>query len=691
MSISILEQFDLPQFKDIDSEKVPTLIKDLLHSNQDKLTSILKPVDAYTWDNLMQPLEEMSDKLHKKWSPIAHLHAVLESPPLRQAYNTAQPLITEYYTQLGQNESLYKAIKSLTENEHFHELNAAQHKILEHEIRDFKLSGIHLPKEQKAKFAELQKELSEKTTRFAENLLDATAGWTLTITDPRKIANLPPQDLKLAEDNAKQRGIDGYVITLDYPSYSAAIKFLDDREIRKTLYTAYTTRASDRGPCSGKWDNSKIMEDILRLRHEIAHLIGFTNYAEYSLVTKMAKNPSRVLSFLKALLDKAKPVAKVEWEEVSALAKKIDGLTTLEAYDLPYYSEKLRKAKYAITEEAVRVYFPIDHVLNGMFTLVQKVFGITIQEVRGVAAWHQDVRFFSIYDDSGALCGGFYTDLYARAHKRDGAWMDDYCSRRRLASGKTQFPIAFLTCNFMPPVDQKGALLTHNDVITLFHEFGHCLHHLLTKVDYTFVAGINGVPWDAVEFPSQFMENWCWEKEALALISSHYQTGESLPDDLYQKMINAKYFQTGLQFIRQLEFSLFDFRLHLEYDPKQPGFIQTMLNEIRNETAVYKTPEFNRFQNSFSHIFAGGYAAGYYSYKWAEVLSADAFDQFEKQKSNNGTIFNPAIGRAFMHNILETGGVRDPLAAFIAFCGHEPDINALIRQSGLTQPNTIGE
>lgn len=672
----------LPIFSQIKPAQIEPIIHAILDKNRQKLKELLLQPGPYTWKNLMQPLEEMSDELNKIWSPISHLHGVMETEEIREAYRKTLPLLTDYHTEISQNETLFKAISSLANSPEFAALDDAQKKIIENDIRDFKLAGIHLPADKKAEMAKLQKQLTLLMTKFSENLLDATHAWTLHITDEQQLEGLPTQALELAKDNAKQRDLTGYVITLDYPSYSTALKFLKNRELRKLLYEAYVTRASDRGPHAGKWDNTKVMEDILKTRHEIARLVDMPTYAEYSLVTKMAKTPNEVLHFLNDLLIRSKPIAEKELKEIARLAESLDGITTLEAWDLSYYSEKLQQAKFTFSQEDFRPYFPIDKVLNGLFMIVNKLYGITVNEEKNIDTWHPHVRYFSLFDDKNELRGGFYIDLYARAQKRDGAWMDDCHTRRRLDMNNIQNPIAFLTCNFMPPVNNDPALLTHDDVLTLFHEFGHCLHHMLTKVDYPSVAGINGVPWDAVEFPSQFMENYCWEKESLALIAAHYQTGAALPDALYKKMIEAKNFQTGLQMLRQVEFSLFDFRLHLEYDASTSHYIQTLLNDVRKEASVVPIPELNRFQNSFSHIFSGGYAAGYYSYKWAEVLSSDAYEQFEEKG-----IFDHATGQSFMKNILEVGGVRDPMTSFVVFRGRKPKIDALLKQSGIT--NTI--
>ncbi|MBA3661264.1 MAG: M3 family metallopeptidase [Gammaproteobacteria bacterium] len=667
----------LPRFTTIDPATIEPQLKQWLDLNRSKLKQILAEATSPTWDNLMLPLEEMNDVLNKAWAPISHLHSVLETDALRQAYNAVVPLLSEYHTEISQNETLYQAIASLAKSEAFNQLNNVQKKIIENDLRDFKLSGIHLPTEDKKRLAELQKSLTQLTTLFSQNILDATGDYYLHVTDEKKMAGLPPQALKLAVDAAEARGLSGYVFTLEYPSYSTALKFLKDREIRKTLYEAYVTRASDRGPAANKFDNSKVMESILANRHEMAKILGFQNFAEYSLATKMANDPQQILDFLYDLLKRSRKLAETEYQAIKDLAKATDGIDPLESWDTSYYSEKLREATFNFSQEDLRPYFPINQVLAGMYDLVKKLYGLTIVKVSDVDIWHPHVEFFAIYDETKALRGGFYIDLYARSHKRDGAWMDDCLNRKKNAKG-LQYPVAFLTCNFMPPMDDKPALLNHDEVLTLFHEFGHCLHHMLTKVDYPSVAGINGVAWDAVEFPSQFMENFCLEKEPLNTIARHYQTGEKLPDALYQKILAAKYFQTGLQMVRQLEFALFDFLLHLNFDPTLPNQIQIILDAVRKEAAVLSIPEFNRFQHSFSHIFAGGYAAGYYSYKWAEVLSADAYAQFEERG-----LFDRESGRSFMENILEVGGTREPMASFIAFRGRKPTIDALLRHSGI--------
>ncbi len=677
MDKSLPASSTLPIFSDIQPHTMESKIKQLIADNRTTLNKLLEQ-ENYTWENFMAPLEELDDRISHLWSPFSHLHAVAESDELRSAYNACLPLLTEYHTELMQNESIYQAVESIAHSKAYSDFNPAQRKVIENALRDFKLAGVHLPPVDKARFTELQKQASKLSAQFSENILDATDAWTLHITDFDALLGLPEQTLKFAAQTAQQRGLEGWVLTLDSSCYSTVMKNLAHREFRWLIYEAYVTRASDQGPNANRWDNTMIMEDILKTRHAIANLVGFKNYAEYSLATKMAATPERVLDFLHNLVLKSKQAALFEIQELAEFAKETDGIEQLEAWDLPYYSEQLRQSKLALAEDDLRPYFPIAKVLTGMFSVVNKLYGIKIVERLGVDTWHPHVQFFEVYDEQDTLRGYFYTDLYARPHKRDGAWMDECQTRRRLSDGSVQLPIAFLTCNFMRPLTNHTALLGHEDVQTLFHEFGHCLHHLLTQVDYTPVAGINGVPWDAVEFPSQFFEHWCWEKEVLALISAHKDTGEPLPDILYNKLISAKNFQPGMHMLRQLEFSLFDFKLHLYFDPNKEFQVQAMLDQARQEASVINMPTFNRFQHSFSHIFSGGYAAGYYSYKWSEVLSSDAYMPF-KEKG----IFDAATGRSFLKNILEQGGVKDPMALYVAFRGHEPTVDALLKESGL--------
>lgn len=580
---------------------------------------------------------------------------------------------------MGQNVHLFEAYKSIHEMPEFQHLDQGQKKTIENALRDFHLSGVDLPEEKKARYKEIKQQLSKLTTKYEENLMDATHGWTKHVTDEQQLAGLPDSARAMARQSAEQKELQGWLFTLEFPSYYAIMTHAENRELRQEMYQSYVTRASDQGPNAGKWDNSENMDQILALRHELAGLLDFKNYAERSLATKMAETPEQVLGFLNDLASRSKTVAVQELEDLRQYAKEHYSMDDLQAWDIGYYSEKQRQHLYDISQEDLKPYFPETRVIAGMFEVVKRLYSIDINEVDKVETWHPAVRFYEIRDDKGQLRGQFYLDLYARKHKRGGAWMDD-CMGRMIKSGNdVQTPVAYLTCNLTPPIGDDPALFTHDEVITLFHEFGHGLHHMLTQVNHIGVSGINGVAWDAVELPSQFMENWCWEQEALDLIAGHYQTGAPLPKQLYKKMYAAKNFQSGMQMVRQLELSLFDFRLHLEYDPVKGAHIQQMLDEVRDQVAVLKPPAWNRFQHGFSHIFAGGYAAGYYSYKWAEVLSADAFSKFEERG-----IFDPATGQAFLHNILEQGGTLEPMELFIKFRGREPTIDALLRHSGIT-------
>lgn len=675
----MINQGLLPTFSNIIPAEIEPTLKQIIEQNQQQLQAILAQKPHFSWQNLFVPLQEMDNRLNKMWSPVAHLYAVQESEALRSAYNACLPLLTDYHTSLLQNEELYAAIQALAASPEAHTWSAAQHKVINNELRDFRLAGVGLPPADKAQLADLQKQLSGLTTQFAENLLDASHAWSLHTTNPEDLEGLPEQALQAAAQAAQQQNKTGWLFTLDYPSYSSVIKYLARRELRYQMYAAYVTRASDQGPNAGQWDNTNLMEDILKVRQEIAQLLNFPHFAAYSLATKMADTPERVLQFLNDLVARAEPFAKQEMHELEVYAKSLDNIDQLQAWDVAFYTEKLRQAKYAISTEELRQYFPANKALSGMFEVMQRLLGIRMVEQFDADVWHPDVQFFAIYDAANQLRGYFYTDLYARPHKRDGAWMDEARVRQRLPDNTIQLPVAFLTCNFAPPLGDKPALLTHDDVQTLFHEFGHCLHHLLTQVDYAPIAGINGVPWDAVEFPSQFFEYWCWDKEALQLISAHVITGAPVPDALYDKLIANKNFQAGMHMLRQLEFALFDFRLHMEFVPGAQSLqVPAILADIRSKISVLAVPVFNRFQHSFSHIFAGGYAAGYYSYKWAEVLSSDAFSRFEEQG-----VFDRESGQAFLTHILAQGGAKSPMDLFVAFRGREPRIDALLKYSGL--------
>ncbi len=677
MTNPLLESYEFPPFSRIRPEHVEPAIERILEDNRRQVADLLARGGPYTWDNLVRPLEDMDDRLDKAWSPVRHLNAVVNTEALRQAYNACLPKLSDYATDLGQNERLYQAHRSLAESDQFSRMDQVQRKIIHDALRDFRLAGVALPPERKARFKAIEQRLSQLASRFEENVLDATNAWTKHVAEESLLQGLPETAKAVARQAAETRGLDGWLLTLEFPSYAAVMTFADDRALRRELYEAYVTRASDQGPHAGRWDNGEVMEEILKLRHEKARLLGYANFAELSLATKMAESPREVLEFLEELARRSKPVAERDLAELARFARDHHGIDRLEAWDLMYYSEKLRQHKFRLSQEEVKQYFPADRVVPGLFQVVERLYGLKIRQLEGVDVWHPDVRCYEIHDADGRLRGRFYLDLYARPKKRGGAWMDECVARRRL-QGQVQVPIAFLTCNFTPPAGDDPALLTHDEVLTLFHEFGHGLHHMLTQVDYAGVAGIRGVEWDAVELPSQFMENFCWHRETLDLIAGHYRSGEPLPDALFQKMLAAKNFQAGMMMVRQLEFALFDFRIHLEYDPEKGGRIYEILEEVRDRVAVFRPPAFNRFAHSFSHIFGGGYAAGYYSYKWAEVLSADAFSRFEEEG-----IFDPAVGRAFLQHILEVGGSRPALESFKAFRGRAPKIDALLRHSGI--------
>lgn len=684
-------QPQLPPFAHIKPQHIEPAIDQILDSNRKQLARLLELGDseAFSWDNFVQPLEEMSDRLQRAWSPVSHMNSVVNSDELREAYNKCLPKLSDYSTELGQNEKLFQAYQSIANSTSFSELDVAQQKIINNALRDFHLSGVDLEQEKKQRFKEIKQQLSKLKTQFEENILDATHAWHKQIEDEKNLSGLPEFAVAMAKQSAGQKKLNGWVFTLDAPSYMAVMMYADDRNLRQEMYTAFVTRASDKGikltedTNVTQWDNSDVMQQLLALRHELAALLSFNNYAELSLATKMADSTDDVFGFLNQLTDKSKIVAKQEFEELAGFVRSKYGIEQLEAWDIMYYSEKLRQKKYAISQEELKPYFPEQRVVDGMFAIVNKIYGINIKEIKGIETWHEDVRFFEIRDIDNNLRGQFYLDLYAREKKRGGAWMDDCQGRVVHQNGHLQIPVAYLTCNLTPPIGNEPALFTHQEVITLFHEFGHGLHHMLTQVNYLSVSGINGVAWDAVELPSQFLENWCWEREALDLIAAHYQTNEPMPVDLFDRMFAAKNFQSSMIMVRQLEFSLFDFKIHSEYQTSKfktdKGLdIQAVLDEVREQVAVLKPPAFNRFQHSFSHIFAGGYSAGYYSYKWAEVLSADAFAKFEE----NG-IFDRQTGLEFLHSVLEQGGSKEPIELFKAFRGREPQIKALLRHSGI--------
>ena len=677
MSNPLLTKSELPVFSSIEPQHIQPAVEQAIAKCQQTIESVLAKGAPYTWDSLIAPLEQADDELSQVWSPVSHMNSVVSNDEWRAAHDACLPLLSDYGTFVGQHQGLFDAYVSLRNADEFAQLSQAQQTVIEHAIRDFKLSGIGLKDEAKQRYGEIKKRLSELTSQFSNQLLDATHAWSKLITDEAELSGLPESALAAAKAMATEKDQQGWLFTLDFPSYLPVMTYSDNRALREEMYTAFCTRASDQGPNAGEFDNSNLMDEIVALRHELSELLGFSNFAEKSLATKMAQDPAQVMEFLNQLATKSKPQAQQELSELQAFAKDNFNASELKAWDMAYYGEKLQQHKYQVSQEMLRPYFPEEKVLSGLFYTVNRLFGLKIDEQKGVDTWHTDVRFFNITDANGTHRGSFYLDLYARSGKRGGAWMDDCRVRRNTTSG-LQKPIAYLTCNFNSPVDGKPALFTHDEVITLFHEFGHGIHHMLTQIDVADVSGINGVPWDAVELPSQFLENWCWEDEALAHISGHFETGEPLPKSLLDNMLAAKNFQSAMMMVRQLEFSLFDFKLHMDFNPNQGAQIQQTLDQVRSQVSVVIPPPFNRFQHSFAHIFAGGYAAGYYSYKWAEVLSADAFSRFEEEG-----IFNSETGKSFLNNILEMGGSEEPMELFKRFRGREPKIDALLRHSGI--------
>jgi len=615
----------LPQFSHVDVDGFKSHLDTLLKRNLEQVNSLLKENHYYTWDNLMYPLDDLADAIEHLWSPLSHLSSVMDSPELRKCYDACLPLLSAYESTMGHNHKLYAAIKSIDQ----HSLNSVQQKIIADSLRDFELSGVALSKEHKKRFEVIQARLDELSNQFENNILDAAQAFSLHIKDPTRLAGLPEHALNTAKELAVEKGLSGHMLNLEYPCYQAVMTYAQDRALREELYQAYVTRASDQGPGAGTFDNTALINEMLALRHEKAQLLGFNNYAELSIATKMAESTHQVMDFLDDLVKRARKQAEEEFKQLEQFAAKQWQLDPVKPWDVSYLSEKRRQELYSLSQEDLRPYFPQPKVMQGLFALVKKLYGMTIEEIKGVDIWHKDVQCYCVVDEHNQVRGYVYTDLFARQNKHSGAWMDSLQSRRKLADGSVQLPIATLTCNFAKASANKPAILSHEEVVTLFHEFGHCLHHILTQVDYLGASGINGVEWDAVELPSQFFENWCWEHSALALLTAHVDTGASLPDALYERLIAAKNFQSAMGLLRQMEFSLFDFRIHQEYEANKKSFIDTILADVRAKTNVLPVVPYNRFQHSFSHIFGGGYAAGYYSYSWAEVLSSDAFSRFE--------------------------------------------------------------
>ena len=663
----------LPKFNEIKPEHVSPAIDSLIAEGRALVETLATSAEAPTWENFALKLEDHSEKLNRAWSQVGHMNAVVNTPELREAYNDNLAKLTDFGSDVAQDERLYAKYKAIQASAQFAKLTPTQQTIINKEVRDFKLGGAELPAEQKARFKVISEQLSKLGSKFEENVLDNTNDFKHLVTDKAALAGIPEDALHAAADAAKQQEKEGWVFTLHFPSYMPVLQYADNRALRETLYRAYATRASEFGKAD--WDNTGLIKDILKLKQEEAKLLGFNNYAELSLATKMADTPKQVTEFLDTLAKRAKPYAERDMQELTAYAKKL-GINDMQAWDVGYVSEKLREDKYAFSDQEVKQYFPENKVLAGLFKVTETIFGVQVRKT-DAPVWHADASFYEISDSQNKPIAYFYLDLYARNGKRGGAWMDECITRRQKLHG-VELPVAYLTCNFSAPVGGKPALFTHDEVITMFHEFGHGLHHMLTQVDEYGVSGIKGVEWDAVELPSQFMENFCWEWEVLRHMTAHVDTGAQLPRALFDKMVAAKNFQAGMQTVRQIEFSLFDMRLHGDFDPNGKLTALDVIEQVRDEVAVLRPPKFNRFPNSFGHIFAGGYAAGYYSYKWAEVLSADAYSLFEEM----GTLSAEA-GKRFKNEVLAKGGSRPAMESFVAFRGREPSMDALLRHNGM--------
>ena len=677
MTNPLLQSSHLPIFSKIKPEHVEPALDYVLKDARVSIRNVLIKCKEPTWQNMAVPIEELNAKIDRVWSPIKHLNSVMNSSELRVVYNTCLSKISAFKIEIGQNIYLYKAYKTFSNSIAYDKLNIEQKKIIDNTLRDFHLSGIDLSRQDLERFKDISLLLTKLMSKFEENLLDATHAWKKHIINEDFLIGIPRSTKEMAVQFAQREKLDGWLFTLNVSFVISIMSYASNREFREEIYTAFSTIASDQGPNAGEWDNTLIITDILELRYEFSKLIGFDNYAEFSISTKMAKSSEQVLNFLYDLIAISRPIAKKEYEELKECARKTANISQLEAWDVAYFSEKLYQRRYSFSQEEMKSYFSENKVIFGLFTVVNRIYGLNIKERMDVDVWHKDVRFFDIFDIHNELLGQVYLDLYARDHKRSGAWMDE-CFSRCIISCGIQLPVAFLTCNFSEPLDDVPALLTHEEVITLFHEFGHVLHHILTKINYAGISGINGVPWDAVEFPSQFMENWAWEREVLNLITFHYETHELLSQSLLNKMLASRNFQSAMEMVKQLELSLLDFRLHLEFDPIQDNPLDKILHTLCEQIFVIKLPKFHRLAHSFSHIFSDSYAAGYYSYKWAEVLSADAFSKFKK----NG-IFDRDTGLEFLQSILEQGGSCDPMDLFIRFRGRKPRIDALIRRAGI--------
>lgn len=672
----LLDFSGLPRFPEFAPEHVTPALDTLLAQAREVVAEVTSADTAPDWEGFVTPLDDSIERLRRAWGQVAHLNAVMNSPVLREVYNANLPRVTQFFTELAQDERLYRRYQALRKSPAFAAFTPAQRRVIDNELRDFRLGGAELAAQDKALFKKNAERLAQLSSRFNDNVLDSTNAYELIVEEPRQVEGIPEDVLAAARQSAEESGKTGWRFTLHAPSYLPVMQYAQERGLRERMYRAYATRSSEFG--KPELDNGSVVLEILRLRCEQARLLGYRNFAEVSLEPKMAESPDQVLAFLRELAARARPFAQRDLEELRAFSRDRLGLDELQAWDIAFASERMRQERYAFSDQEVKRYFPEDVVLSGMFRVVQALYGVSILSDQA-PRWHEDVRFYSIRDRDGSLVGQFYVDLYARPSKRGGAWMDDAITRR-VKGKRVQTPVAYLNCNFSRPVGAKPALLTHDEVITLFHEFGHGLHHLLTRVDVLGVSGINGVEWDAVELPSQFMENFCWEWQVLNAMTRHVDNGAALPEALFRRMLAAKNFQSGMQTVRQLEFALFDMHLHHDFDPDAGGSVLELLDRIRKEVAVVIPPPYNRFPMSFSHIFGGGYAAGYYSYKWAEVLSADAYSLFEEKG-----VLSPEIGSRFRDEILARGGSRPALESFVAFRGREPRIDALLRHNGMLE------
>jgi len=671
----LLDSHDLPSFSQIRPEHVEPAVRQVLDENRARLAEILAGATGDgDFAHSVLPLEELGERLQQAWSPVSHLHGVANSPKLREAYNTCLPLLTRYRTELAQDERVYALYRKAAERDG---KDRAAARLLELALRDFHLSGVDLPEDRKQRFKAVMEELAGVQARFDQNVLDSMAAWSCNETNADTLAGIPAATLEQAAALAKEAGAEGWLFRLDQPTYVAVVTHAENRNLRHRFYRAWSTRASDRVETGTEFDNTDIIEKILALRHEAAELVGFDNFAEYSLASKMAGSVAEVMAFLEELAHRSRTAAQGELQELERFAGQ-----ALAAWDIAFYSEKLREERYSVSDDELRPYFPLERVLDGLYSLVEQVYGLKVERLQGVDTWRPEVRYYRLMNADGDAVGGFFTDLFARKDKRNGAWMDE-CLNRRDYGGRQQIPVAHLVCNFAGPTATKPCLLNHDEVLTLFHEFGHTLHHVLTRVKYPSVAGINGVPWDAVELPSQFMENFAWEPDVVRSISGHYRTGEPLPAELLDKLRASRVFQAGMQMVRQLEFAIFDMRLHAEFDPRRGSRMEHVLDQVRKRVAVVRYPEYNRFAHAFAHIFGGGYAAGYYSYKWAEVLAADAWSAFEA-----AGIFDAELARRFREQILEVGGTVEIGQAFETFRGRPAQVEPLLQQCGIVAADT---